>query len=486
MIEDLHDELDDFLKASFENHKLIPDDRLWNELVPRMSIKSVSYSKYSKMRNALIGTAASLVGAIFLLIALNTNIFKSQHFAIESARKPVEQSFRSLKNDQAQRIKPHQEEIAKHTEPFINHLNKPHSTTKNQILTTSPTIEDQTSKEFLASESSESIQLNKQNPQNEQSSQNASVKDSVTTEKIMAKTMVEFSTSVDTSKISNFAKKNKPSVSKPEKPILEFPKIDFSTWNQGKLNPFASSESYQNQGKFSFKEFFKRIEIGISASPFLATRSLSPVSAIGNANFDVQYYNNIEKSVISGSAGIDIAFKSNEDWTFITGFHLSNYQQQTQSDALHREVIHSNELMLFTSAGKIPIYGTGIDQLPILSVINTNVSINYFEIPLIARYYWFQNVYIDAGIDYSRITSTKTTIKAEDYAGNLSYFEIAGLNKNAFKTLLGIGFDFKLNKHIQLELGPEAKWQINPLNGVEINTHPLYLGIRTGLRFSLN
>lgn len=486
MIEDLHDELDDFLKASFENHTLIPDDRLWDELVPRMSIKSVTYSKYIKMRNALIGTAASLVGAIFLLIALNTNIFKSQHIAIESLRKPIEQSIRSVKNNQAQRIKPHQVERANHANLIIKHINKRNSSIKNKILTNSSTKEDQTSKELFAFESTKSIHLNKQNPQNEQSLQIATVKDSVTPEKITAKTMAEFSTSVDTSTINHYAKKSKPSVSKPEKPILELPKIDFSTLNQGKLNPFASSESYQNQGKFSFNEFIKRIEIGISASPFLATRSLSPISAIGNANFDAQYYNNIEKSVISGSAGIDIAFKSNEDWTFITGFHFSNYQQQTQSDALHREVIHSNELMLFTSAGKIPIYGAGMDQLPILSVINTNVSINYIEIPLLARYYWFQNVYIDAGIDYSYITSTKTTIKTEDYSGNLSYFEIAGLNKNAFKTLLGIGFDFKLTKHVRLELGPEAKWQINPLNGVEINTHPLYLGIRTGLRFTLN
>jgi hypothetical protein len=328
--------------------------------------------------------------------------------------------------------------------------------------------------------------LNQQNLKNEQSSQNAIVRDSVKTEKNLVKAIAEFSTSVDTSKMNNGSKKTKRSDLKPEKPILELPKIDFSTWNQGKLNPFASSGSYQNQGKFSFKEFIKRIEIGISVSPYLATRSLSQITAIGNANFDAQYYNNIEKSVISGSAGIDIALKSNEDWTFITGFHLSNYQQQTQNDALHREVIHSNELMLFTSVGKIPIYGAGMDQLPVLSVINTNVSINSFEIPLIARYYWFQNVYIDAGIDYSHITSTKTTIKAEEYTGILSYSEITGLNKNAFKTILGIGFDFKLNKHIQLELGPEAKWQINPLNGVEINTHPLYLGIRTGLRFTLN
>ena len=195
--------------------------------------------------------------------------------------------------------------------------------------------------------------------------------------------------------------------------------------------------------------------------------------------------NNVEKSLVTGSAGMDLTIKANEDWSFRTGAHVSGYQHETQSDALHREVISPNELMLFTSAGKVPIYGAGMNQLPSQSVFNTKISLTYIEIPLIARYYWFQNLFTDAGVDYSYLMSSKTTITAEEFSGSFTHSEIAGIQKHSFKAIAGLSLDFKISPRLKLEIGPELKWQINSMNVSGINTHPFYIGLRTGLRFKL-
>lgn len=479
----LHNDLDDFLKTKFENHAIIPDEELWEKIAPRISTGMVAYTKYIRMRNAFIGTAVSLVGAVFLLLALNTNLFnpKNQNDILQSRTTEMENNSTKDLPIQAINTNTKNDKAVGSKSIYLSYKSKESDKKKAlaTVLSTNSVVN-------TISEIEEPKTITEQISQIKSIVTN--INDSVKSQKSKSNQLVAV---IDTS-ANSISKtldtkigKSKMSKSKPEKPILELPTIDLSALSTPHLNPFSSSDRYQNKGTFSFTELLKRIEIGGSLSPELSTRTLSQPPNTENTTFDSQYYNNIEKSLITGSAGLDLTLRANEDWSFRTGVHVSGYQHETQSDALHREVISPNELMLFTSAGKVPIYGTGMDQLPSQSVLNTKINLTYIEVPLIARYYWFQNLFIDAGVDYSYLMSSKTTITAEEFSGSFTHSEIAGIQKHSFKAIAGIGLDFKISPRLKLEIGPELKWQINSMNVSGINAHPFYIGLRTGLRFKL-
>ncbi|MHB9140718.1 MAG: outer membrane beta-barrel protein [Paludibacter sp.] len=480
----LHDDLDDFLKTKFENHSIIPNEELWEKISPRISTEMVSHTKYIRMRNAFVGTAVSLVGAVFLLLALNTNLFKTKNQNNTLLSKTPEIQNHSTEDlaKQELNIKTVKNKVVGHKTITLNSKSKDIDEKKdfkklestNSVLNTIPAIEEPNvlNEQKSSTEPTIAFANDSVKSQNTKFNQQLAVID--TSANILA---IIPKTKIDKAKMNKC---------KPEKPILELPTIDLSEQNNHHLNPFSSSGEYQNKGTFSFSELLKRIEIGGSISPLLSTRTLSQSPNTENTTFDSQYYNNIEKSFITSSEGLDITFRANEDWSFITGVHASGYQHETQSDALHREVISPNELLLYTSAGKVPIYGSGMDQLPGQSVLNTKINLTFIEVPLIVRYYWFQNLFIDAGVDYSYLMSSKTTITAEEFSGSFTHSEIAGIQKHSFKAIAGIGLDFKINPRLKWEIGPELKWQINSMNVSEINVHPLYLGLRTGLRFKLN
>lgn len=241
----------------------------------------------------------------------------------------------------------------------------------------------------------------------------------------------------------------------------------------------------RNSGIFDLSEFLKKIEVGFNYSPLLSTRTLGKNQITENGNIDRQYFNDIEKALLTNNFGLDLLYRANDHWSIRTGIYFTQYRHETQNDALHRDVISPEQLILNTSAGKIPVYGTGMDQLSTLSVFNSRIDLSYLEVPLVARYYWNPHFFTDAGMNYSYLKSSKTSITSEAYTGAFSYSGVEGLRKQAFSASLGFGLDYRLSSRFKFEIGPEVKWQVNSFASNGMNTHPLYWGIRAGIRFKL-
>lgn len=477
----LHNDIDDFLKTKFENHAIIPNEELWEKIAPRIMTATVAYSKYIWMRNAFIGTAVSLVGVVFLLLALNTNLLNIKDQGEISLSKTTEIQNNSTKVLPLQEINTNtkNDKVSDSKSTYLSY--KSNNSDKKKVsaivLSTNSIVNI-----FSAIDEPDTLTEQTSTPESTIvfTTDSLNCPDTNSTKQLA---------DVDTSayRISNTwvaeIDKSKTNKSKLKNPILELPDIGLNHRNTTSLNPILSSRKHLNKNKISIKELVENFEIGICLNPTLSTRTISQIPNLENSTYDRQYYNDIEKSLITGSTGLDITYIANINWSLMTGIHVSNYKNETQSDALHREVISPNELMLFTSAGKIPIYGTEMDKLPLQSVLNTNINLTYIEIPFIVRYNLSPDFYLDAGMSYSYLSSLKTKITAEDYNADFHYSKLEGININSFSTLVGFGLYYEFTSKLRFEIGPEIKWQINAFDAVGVVTHPLYIGLHAGLKY---
>lgn len=468
MKNELHDPLDEELKKYFDTHLIIPEELLWEQIKPKLSNGVVSYTKYIHLRRTFFSTTFALTATVLVLLYLNTTVGKHKIISTPIATTKSSLTFPILLKDIPENS------IA--NEILLNRIASQNIVIKNEVSLYQPTVNSNTICEGLVSKNHcpQAIAPTKEKT------------DTLDAVPYLSKAFSYISSSKDTLKNNTRKPKLKLVQRKPEeKPELKLPEINFNN-----LIPVPDEVANNNglhsvKGKFDWNNFFKRISLDISLSPYLATRTLAQMSATENSNFDPPYFNKIENPQIVFSEGLDLGFRINRDWTIFGGYHLLDYQQESMCDALHRSLISANEMILYTSSGISHLYGSALNDIPITTVFNVRVNYNYMEIPITARYYWFRNLFITAGVSYAQLMQTKTSIRSEEYTSAFTFSDITQSTNTFFNAIAGIGLDFALNKQLNLEIGPELKWQINPLNGYQIYSHPFYCGIRTSCRIHL-
>lgn len=478
----LHDDLDDFLKSTFEGHTIVPDDKLWARIEPQITMNMVPHAKYVRMKYAFIAAAASFVAVVFLWFAQNTSIIIPTNHDNSSIVKNsglINPSDAELKN---QREKSNTSE-SKITSPEAKNTSSENS---NKLKINTNLANNSSHLASVSTDECKDLQLI--------SRDETFAPEPILIVKIDPIECPELIPGQDHTSASIMAMTKRPmprsGMHKAEKPAtgksswsINLPKIDFGSLTFSSRKPLNRLYGDRNNVIFDLSEFLKKIEVGFNYSPLLSSRTLWKNQITENGNIDRQYFNDIEKALLTNNFGLDLLYRANDHWSFRTGFYFTQYRHETQNDALHRDVISPGQLILNTSAGKIPVYGTGMDQLPPLSVFNAKIDLSFLEIPLVARYYWNPHFFTDAGMNYSYLKSSKINITSEDYTGAFSYSGVEGLRKHAFDMSLGLGLDYKLSSRFKLEIGPEVKWQVNSLASNGMITHPLYWGIRTGIRF---
>jgi len=472
----LHDNLDDFLKKSFEGHTIIPGDELWASIEPQLNVDMVPHAKYVRMKYAFIATAASLVAVVFLLFTQTSSVFNSKNqnnlsitensgltnpvnTVLDNLHEKSNISDKKLTASETKNTSYEKRELTNNPD-LVGNSNRPTVVSSSQYKE----IPLSSTNEICPSESIDVVEVDPIECREVNSGEEYTVNSTLTLDK------------------KPIAKSTKPGTNKSSWSI-NFPKIDLGSLTFSGRRPLNRLYGDRNKGIFDLSEFMKKVEVGFNYSPLLSSRTLGKNSITENGKIDHQYFNDIEKALLTNNFGLDLMYRVNDRWSFRTGLYFTQYRHETQNDALHRDVISSDQIILNTSAGKIPVSGTGMDQLPSPSVFNTRIDLSYLEIPLVARYYWDSHFFTDAGVNYSYLKSTKTSITTEEYAGTFSYSDLEGIQKQNFALSLGFGLDYKLSSRFKFEIGPEVNWQVNSFSTNGMNTHPLYWGIRAGIRF---
>ena len=71
-----------------------------------------------------------------------------------------------------------------------------------------------------------------------------------------------------------------------------------------------------------------------------------------------------------------------------------------------------------------------------------------------------------------------------DFEGSrTSIGEATNINKVSYSANLGLGFQYKFSKKLNLNLEPMFKYQINTFNNTSGNFTPYFIGVYTGIGF---
>ncbi len=451
-----HNELDQFLRESFEGHTIEPAEELWKGIEQRFSPQVVPLHKYSRLKFALYSSAVVIVGLVVMLFVLNTENSKNP---VEAVSPAVE---KPLKNNDIQT----KEKVGKENgvlensnfnlnEPTFAALNKPTENSEINVSTKNP------------------------NSQNEMAglppiemglliSKESSFPLSVQTKKLAATVF-----SPGSAKSAKPAESKKPSHNK---------KSNYS----GKTKHVSAKEYYAHQSKSGGSakpgNFINNFDLKLVASPSLTTRSLNNLQNVPAIEFDQKFFKETERPGFVLNGGIELAFQINKHWSLYSGGNVYNYFIHVKTGNGQYKIISQNEVAVPTSAGNVMINGEGVGSPANQSIYYTKLKLRYLDVPIVARFNLNQKFYFDAGLKYSYLFTDRTTVKRNDSDVKVEFDKITGLQKNNFGVVLGAGFEHITHSGIRFGVGPEITMNLTNMNpNAEVISKPIAIGFKASL-----
>jgi len=213
---------------------------------------------------------------------------------------------------------------------------------------------------------------------------------------------------------------------------------------------------------------------------------------------DNQFSSNKKKGQINTSYGVNVSYALNKKFSIRTGVHKLELGYDTQDVAVlpvsnasggggyvglkglnatpgvNLNISNENSF----SVSQIP------DGFSSLFDSSLNQRLGYIEVPLEIGYQISDKktkIKVNAGISAFFLNKNEIyseTNETQTYLGSGN-----NLNQTSFSTNIGIGFNFNLSKHLNFNLEPSFKYQLNAFNKDAGNFKPYILGVYTGFSF---
>jgi uncharacterized protein with PQ loop repeat len=115
------------------------------------------------------------------------------------------------------------------------------------------------------------------------------------------------------------------------------------------------------------------------------------------------------------------------------------------------------------------------------SNINLHQKLSYFEVPIEAKYRILdKKIGIEAIAGFSTLYLRKNDVIAKANDASINLGSISSVKKINFSGNIGIEFDYKLTKNIQLNVEPMFKYYFSPFDN---NPKPYSLNLQTGIQY---
>ncbi len=455
-----NNELDKFLRESFEGHSIEPDAELWQGIEQRFAPKVVPMQKYSRLKLAFYGSAVVIAGLIFTLV-----FFRNE---------PSKQND-DIKNELVEKQIEIESTPSKEKEAFVAEK------LLNQKSAVEKQVHPQAKKQTKQIEATQQFQSNLENItnliENETDIFLAEIK-SIEIEDF------DFSRLPENKELQNFVPEKKSETVKTSKPGNKNNKPTRAS-KQSKSKPISAKKYYaqQSKGKNQPGIFSDRFDLKAIVTPTFSSHTLNNVQNVV-VDFDQKYFKEIENPRFVVNFGLELSYRINQHWNIYSGAKIFNYSFSNQADKSRYEILSTNLVNIPSSAGNLLVNGDRIGELPTQYKFKTQVKLLYFDIPLVARYHFKPDFYFDAGLKYSYLLANNTKGRIADNDTKIKYDKITGLQKNNFGMILGTGFEHTTKSGIRFELGPEFCFNFNNLNPKNsVITKPISAGIRTGIYF---
>jgi len=207
------------------------------------------------------------------------------------------------------------------------------------------------------------------------------------------------------------------------------------------------------------------------------------------------YYNSVEKALLTFSGGVNVNFKVNKRFSFQSGINYAQFGQSSSLLYAEANPVTGSAYAVATSAGIIRPQPASIGQISngyryvdkLGNIINTNAALiqnfNYIEIPFNSKFKLIDSKFdlnLLGGISTNILFSNKVFFKENNVKSYIG--ETENLNKIRYSTNFGLGMDYAISSKVNINLEPVFKYSLVPINkNPEINNYPITFGLYSGV-----
>ena len=282
--------------------------------------------------------------------------------------------------------------------------------------------------------------------------------------------------------------------------MSETEKTDHKTIAENKeSNKVTSIEDILNETKdiIEEEERLNRWSVTPNAAP-VYFNTLGEGSSI-----DSQFNNNTKTAETNMSYGISASYAVNKKLSIRSGINKVNLGYNTNNVVVYETIAKSASSSLVNNASAVktsPENTNTPDNITLVSaenfeaskagtlVSNSNTSINqsfvYIEVPLEIQYMLSdKKLGVNVIGGFSSFFLSDNELFSDFEGSRTSIGEATNINKVSYSANLGLGFQYKFSKKLNLNLEPMFKYQINTFNNTSGNFTPYFIGVYTGIGF---
>lgn len=454
--EEEHISIDQLLRDHFEEHTILPDEELWNNIEGRMSQKAFRSGRLKRLKIALIGSAAIVAGLVFMFHLFNNETPSiSQVAEIESAENNIPHTDNSTKIDLSKIVEKKAEQQNTAEQPAREERRKLQKSPQQKNTTNYPQTEAV----------KERIQITPQKME-------LLTADNLLTNDDAIKSLENIKQKATQQSVITSEKSNKTSKS--------------HAIHHSKHKNISAKKYYaQNSRQSSWKKqgnLLNDFDLKLNLSAMYSTRKNNNIQTDPLSDYDPAYFNEIEKGGISFNGGLDLGYNFNSNWSIYSGVEYTTYSIQVQHAQSRYKLVSSNQILIPSSAGNINISGNGLAELSAQSQFETKLRLHYLSIPFVARYRLNKDFYTNAGIKCEILMADKSLVSLNDDAVDFSVAKIDGLKKYNWGLVVGAGYESTRPSGFRFEIGPEITYNLTNLNSsAEVISKPLVIGIHSGI-----
>lgn len=212
------------------------------------------------------------------------------------------------------------------------------------------------------------------------------------------------------------------------------------------------------------------------------------------SHLDNQFDKNHKSGEINSSYGVKVAYTLNNKFKIRAGLNKLNLSYATNDVLVYENVnvnprIHKN--INLNKIGDLNINvisgNESFLQIPNLGFVkNVSLSqrISYYEVPLEVEYAIIDKRFslnVIGGVSTFFLNDNELVSEFDGYKTKIG--EANNINNISFTSNFGIGFYYDFSQHIQLNIEPTFKYQINAYNNTSGDFNPYIIGLYSGLSY---
>jgi hypothetical protein len=511
--------IDRLFQEAFKNFEATPSDAVWNNIEAKLN------QKKDKRRVIPIWWRYAGVAALLLLLLTVGNSFFGESDVVIPSNQVVdtEDTTRSSVSETATPENNATNSVVTENNNGLENASETETNSKASVVAEKASENDKVENEIktnstlknksksiiksdkrnaIAKNSDGNISNNKQTKTTNSNDPSELILDNKTTdnavitensEKENNSTKDAFLDKTKTDNVINNIKKNNAVVSETEK-------TDHKTIAENKeSNKVTSIEDILNETKdiIEEEERLNRWSVTPNAAP-VYFNTLGEGSSI-----DSQFNNNTKTAETNMSYGISASYAVNKKLSIRSGINKVNLGYNTNNVVVYETIAKSASSSLVNNASAVktsPENTNTPDNITLVSaenfeaskagtlVSNSNTSINqsfvYIEVPLEIQYMLSdKKLGVNVIGGFSSFFLSDNELFSDFEGSRTSIGEATNINKVSYSANLGLGFQYKFSKKLNLNLEPMFKYQINTFNNTSGNFTPYFIGVYTGIGF---